>query len=507
MRSQEESPNPTSCSLADVSSSTERITESTVITLPDAGMASDCTVVQSEDSSRSLLTEGRDGEASLVCQEQEKDEEEVDDGEEQAMKRKGKILESPKAIVPYSSMLIFSSTNPVRKVCHYIVNLRYFEMSILLVIAASSIALAAEDPVLTNSDHNKVLRYFDYVFTGVFTFEMVIKMIDQGLILHESSYFRDLWNILDFVVVVGALIAFALATNKGRDIKTIKSLRVLRVLRPLKTIKRLPKLKPLRAVILAELFTGDRTGEASLYISFLKPPQSGLQQRALQRRQPTMAGKLMGSDVTHRVTVELPMSAASPEAAADSSAWDRTEAASKKRACIDFAISAKPLTRYMPQNRHTFQYRVWHFVVSPSFEYTIMAMIALNTVVLMMKYYQAPYTYELALKYLNIAFTMLFSLECILKIIAFGFLNYFRDTWNIFDFITVIGSITEIILTDSKLVNTSSFNMSFLKLFRAARLIKLLRQGYTIRILLWTFVQSFKQLHVVFKYDYDHSLT
>lgn len=34
--------------------------------------------------------------------------------------------------------------------------------------------------------------------------------------------------------------------------------------------------------------------------------------------------------------------------------------------------------------------------------------------------------------------------------------------------------------------------MSFLKLFRTARLIKLLRQGYTIRILLWTFVQSFK---------------
>lgn len=35
-------------------------------------------------------------------------------------------------------------------------NLRYFEMCILLVIAASSIALAAEDPVLTNSERNKV---------------------------------------------------------------------------------------------------------------------------------------------------------------------------------------------------------------------------------------------------------------------------------------------------------------------------------------------------------------
>lgn len=36
-----------------------------------------------------------------------------------------------------------------------------------------------------------------------------------------------------------------------------------------------------------------------------------------------------------------------------------------------------------------------------------------------------------------------------------------------------------------------------MRLFRAARLIKLLRQGYTIRILLWTFVQSFKALPYV----------
>lgn len=56
-----------------------------------------------------------------------------------------------------------------------------------------------------------------------------------------------------------------------------------------------------------------------------------------------------------------------------------------QRACIDFAISAKPMTRYMPQNRQTFQYRLWHFVASPSFEYTVLIMIALNTVVLMMK--------------------------------------------------------------------------------------------------------------------------
>ncbi|KAE8610451.1 hypothetical protein XENTR_v10012129 [Xenopus tropicalis] len=565
----QESPNPTSCSLPDVSSSTERVTESTVITLPDTGMPTDCTVVQ--------MSEGRDGEVNFGSSQQEKEEEEAEDGEERTIKRKEKLLESPKAIVPYSSMLIFSSTNPIRKVCHYIVNLRYFEMSILLVIAASSIALAAEDPVLTNSDRNKVLRYFDYVFTGVFTFEMIIKMIDQGLILHEGSYFRDLWNILDFVVVVGALIAFALATNKGRDIKTIKSLRVLRVLRPLKTIKRLPKLKAvfdcvvnslknvfnilivyklfmfIFAVIAVQLFKGkffyctdsSKETEKECIGSYIDHEKNKMEVKrrewkrhdfhydniiwALLTLFTVSTGEGWPQVLQHSVDITEEDRGPSRSNRMEMSIFyviyfvvfpfffvnifvaliiitfqeqgdkmmEECSLEKNERACIDFAISAKPLTRYMPQNRHTFQYRVWHFVVSPSFEYTIMAMIALNTVVLMMKYYSAPYTYELALKYLNIAFTMLFSLECILKIIAFGFLNYFRDTWNIFDFITVIGSITEIILTDSKLVNTSSFNMSFLKLFRAARLIKLLRQGYTIRILLWTFVQSFKALPYV----------
>ncbi|KAJ9592914.1 hypothetical protein L9F63_015419, partial [Diploptera punctata] len=51
-----------------------------------------------------------------------------------------------------------------------------------------------------------------------------------------------------------------------------------------------------------------------------------------------------------------------------------------------------------------------------------------------------------------------------------------------------------------KLLNNAQenfINVGFLRLFRAARLIKLLRQGYTIRILLWTFVQSFKALPYV----------
>ena len=67
----------------------------------------------------------------------------------------------------------------VRRFCHFVVNLRYFDLFIMIVICASSVALAAEDPVieLEHSFRNFVLNYFDYVFTCVFTIEMLLKVI------------------------------------------------------------------------------------------------------------------------------------------------------------------------------------------------------------------------------------------------------------------------------------------------------------------------------------------
>ncbi|XP_039530208.1 calcium channel, voltage-dependent, P/Q type, alpha 1A subunit, b isoform X5 [Pimephales promelas] len=501
------------------------------------------------------------------AKEGEKKEEEEDDGGDE---------DGPKPIPPFSSCFILSTTNPFRRCCHYILTLRYFEMCILSVIAMSSIALAAEDPVSPESPRNNVLRYFDYVFTGVFTFEMLIKMVVLGLVLHEGSYFRDLWNFLDFVVVSGALVAFAFTgSSKGKDISVIKSLRVLRVLRPLKTIKRLPKLKAvfdcvvnslknvlnilivymlfmfIFAVVAVQLFKGrffyctdeskefarDCRGE---YLVYERNNEVKSQKRewkkydfhydnvlwALLTLFTVSTGEGWPQVLKHSVDSTYENQGPSPGYRMEMSIFyvvyfvvfpfffvnifvaliiitfqeqgdkmmEDYSLEKNERACIDFAINAKPLTRHMPQNKQSFQYRMWQFVVSPPFEYSIMALIALNTVVLMMKYDRAPESYDAVLKNLNIVFTTLFFMECILKIIAFGIKNYFRDAWNIFDFVSVIGSITDILVTE---FGDNFINLSFLRLFRAARLIKLLRQGETIRILLWTFVQSFKALPYV----------
>ena len=59
--------------------------------------------------------------------------------------------------------------------------------------------------------------------------------------------------------------------------------------------------------------------------------------------------------------------------------------ASFQKSCIDFAINATPLERYMPEERVGFKYRLWRIVESTPFEYFIMTLIVLNTILLMMK--------------------------------------------------------------------------------------------------------------------------
>ncbi|KAK6195079.1 hypothetical protein SNE40_000584 [Patella caerulea] len=494
----------------------------------------------------------------------------------------------PKPMLPYSSFFIFGPTNPIRRFCHFVVNLRYFDLFIMIVICASSVALAAEDPVIEKSERNVILNYFDFVFTGVFTIEMLLKVVDLGLLLHPGSYCRDLWNILDATVVICALVAFGFndavfGDSAGKNLNTIKSLRVLRVLRPLKTINRVPKLKAvfdcvfnslknvsnilivyglfqfIFAVIAVQLFKGkffyctdeskatrdecqgqyfdyegnnnvptvkDRqwlrqdfhyddimsamltlftvtTGEGWPFI--LKHSMD-----STYEEQGPRPGYRMEMAVFYVVffivfpfffvNIFVALIIITFQEQGDNELIDQDLDKNQKQ-CIDFAINAKPTCRFMPKNKDSLKYKIWKLVVSPKFEYFIMTLIALNTIVLMMKFDPGKNSHNSrgiemgrVLSKINAVFTGFYVIEFILKLCAFGVKNYFRDPWNVFDFTTVIGSIIDVFISEL-LVTTVSFG--FFRLFRAARLVKLLRQGYTIRLLLWTFFQSFKALPYV----------
>lgn len=81
--------------------------------------------------------------------------------------------------------------------------------------------------------------------------------------------------------------------------------------------------------------------------------------------------------------------------------------------------------------------------------------------------------YKITLNYIDILVTILFALECTLKIIAFGFVangkhSYMRTFWNILDFLVVIFSISGFFVNDS-------LKFEKLKIFRILRIFRPLR--------------------------------
>ncbi|XP_003448283.1 calcium channel, voltage-dependent, L type, alpha 1S subunit, b isoform X2 [Oreochromis niloticus] len=187
-----------------------------------------------------------------------------------------------------------------------------------------------------------------------------------------------------------------------------------------------------------------------------------------------------------------------------------------QRQCVQYALKARPLKCYIPKN--PYQYRVWYIVTSCYFEYLMFFLIMLNTLCLGMQHCnQSDHVTKLS-DILNLIFTVLFTVEMILKLMAFKARGYFGDPWNVFDFIIVVGSVVDVILSevDSALADSgglyclhgcetnpmqviaasenASVSITFFRLFRVMRLVKLLNRSEGIRNLLWTFIKSFQAL-------------
>uniref|UniRef100_A0A4W3H9V4 Voltage-dependent L-type calcium channel subunit alpha-1S-like n=1 Tax=Callorhinchus milii TaxID=7868 RepID=A0A4W3H9V4_CALMI len=171
-----------------------------------------------------------------------------------------------------------------------------------------------------------------------------------------------------------------------------------------------------------------------------------------------------------------------------------------QRQCVQYALKARPLMRYIPKN--PYQYKVWYLVTSSYFEYLMFALIFLNTICLAMQHYGQSDDFSYLSDQLNVVFTGLFTLEMVLKLCAFKAKGYFGDPWNVFDFLIVIGSIVDVILSEvdvstSESEDSSRISINFFRLFRVMRLVKLLSRGEGVRTLLWTFIKSFQALPYV----------
>ncbi|XP_059018032.1 sodium channel protein type 11 subunit alpha isoform X2 [Mustela lutreola] len=88
----------------------------------------------------------------------------------------------------------------------------------------------------------------EYVFTGIYIFEALIKILARGLILDEFSFLRDPWNWLDSVVIVTAFATYIPESRKNSF--GLSSLRTFRVFRALKAISVVSGLKVIVGALL-----------------------------------------------------------------------------------------------------------------------------------------------------------------------------------------------------------------------------------------------------------------
>ncbi|MGH0157888.1 UNVERIFIED_CONTAM: hypothetical protein FKN15_070577 [Acipenser sinensis] len=76
-----------------------------------------------------------------------------------------------------------------------------------------------------------------YAFTGIYTFEALVKVLARGFCIGDFTFLRDPWNWLDFCVISMAYL------TEFVDLGNVSALRTFRVLRALKTITVIPGLK------------------------------------------------------------------------------------------------------------------------------------------------------------------------------------------------------------------------------------------------------------------------
>lgn len=154
------------------------------------------------------------------------------------------------------ALFIFPEQFFLRKWLVWLTSWKWFDNFITLVILANSVMLSFTDygdrlyGKSYVSERNNNIAKVDLAFSIIFTFECAAKIVAMGFVMHKKSYMRDVWNWLDFFVVMISVIGW-LPGVEGNS--SLKSLRTFRILRPLRSINSMPRMKALIKTLLASL--------------------------------------------------------------------------------------------------------------------------------------------------------------------------------------------------------------------------------------------------------------
>jgi len=104
-----------------------------------------------------------------------------------------------------------------------------FQNAIMAVIVINAIIIGMETSPMLMERYDAILGALDQIAIGIFIIEILLK-----LFVYRLSFFKNGWNIFDFVIV-----AVALLPTGG----SLSVLRALRILRALRLVSAMPKMR------------------------------------------------------------------------------------------------------------------------------------------------------------------------------------------------------------------------------------------------------------------------
>ncbi|XP_059937029.1 voltage-dependent T-type calcium channel subunit alpha-1G isoform X24 [Mesoplodon densirostris] len=444
------------------------------------------------------------------------------------------------------SAYIFPPQSRFRLLCHRIITHKMFDHVVLVIIFLNCITIAMERPKIDPHSAERIfLTLSNYVFTALFLAEMTVKVVALGWCFGEQAYLRSSWNVLDGLLVLISIIDIlvSMVSDSGTKILgMLRVLRLLRTLRPLRVISRaqglklvvetlMSSLKPIGNIVViccaffiifgilgVQLFKGkffvcqgedtrnitnkSDCAEASYRWVRHKYNFDNLGQALMSLF--VLASKDGWVDIMYdgldAVGVDQQNFHKCRQHQEEEEARRREEKRlrrleKKRRSKEKQMAEAQCKPYYSDYSR--FRLLVHHLCTSHYLDLFITGVIGLNVVTMAMEHYQQPQILDEALKICNYIFTVIFVLESVFKLVAFGFRRFFQDRWNQLDLAIVLLSIMGITLEEIEVNASLPINPTIIRIMRVlriARVLKLLKMAVGMRALLDTVMQALPQV-------------
>uniref|UniRef100_A0A3Q4GK95 Sodium channel protein n=1 Tax=Neolamprologus brichardi TaxID=32507 RepID=A0A3Q4GK95_NEOBR len=433
-------------------------------------------------------------------------------------------------IKPSCRLSTFTLTSQ-RAACFLTCSLKIVEVN--QIKALSTPAQAFEDIYIEQRRVIKVvLEYADKIFTYIFILEMMLKWLAYGF----KKYFTNYWCWLDFLIVdvMLGLMAHLVANTLGySDLAAIKSLRTLRALRPLRALSRFEGMRVRVSIIKAntsghqyrehlssnndinhnnvtfsvtsvnlgqlDLIKGGTNIEYSQTESQIRVFPEQVEEQPIKEINLYMylyfvIFIIFGSFFTLNLFIGVIIDNFNQQKRKIRGQDIFMTEEQKKYYNAMKKLGSKKPQKPIPRPTNSLQGFFFDLVGKQAFDIIIMVLILFNMITMMVETDEQPPQMEKILNNINLAFIIIFTAECLIKIMALR-CYFFTVGWNIFDFVVVILSIVGIVLADiieKYFVSPTLFRV--IRLARIGRILRLIRGAKGIRTLLFALMMSLPAL-------------